>query len=64
MVKSALILKFLLLGLHRLLSMLKIESEKYAAQNGWEFDVSEEFSAFLGINMLTGICKLPSIKSY
>ena len=74
MVKSTLILKFLLLsnysinlksiGLQGLLSILKIESESYANQNGREREVSEdEFSAFLGIYILMGIHKLPSIKS-
>ena len=74
MVKSTLILKFLLLsnysinlksnGLQGLLSILKIESERYANQNGRAREVSEdEFSAFLGIYILMGIHKLPSIKS-
>ena len=67
-------LKFLLLsnysinlksiGLQGLLSILKIESESHANQNGREREVSEdEFSAFLGIYILMGIHKLPSIKS-
>ena len=52
------------IGLQGLLSMLKIESEKYAAQNGRECEVSEEeFSAFLGINILMGIHKLSLIRS-
>ena len=48
-----------------LLSMIKIESERYAAQNGRQFQISEEeFCAFLGVNFLMGINKLPTMKSY
>ena len=48
-----------------LLSMMKIESERYAAQNGRQFQISkEEFCAFLGVNLLMGINKLPTMKSY
>ena len=43
----------------------KIESEKYAAQNGRQFQISEEeFCAFLDVNLLMGINKLPIMKSY
>ena len=53
------------IGLQGLLSMLEIESERYVAQNGRDIEVSEEeFSAFLGVIILMGIHKLPSIKSY
>ena len=49
----------------RLLFMMKIESEKYAAQNGRPFQISEEeFRAYLGVNLLMGINKLPTMKSY
>ena len=45
--------------------MMKIESERYAAQNGRQFQISEEeFCAFLGVNLLMGINKLPTMKSY
>ena len=48
-----------------LLSMMEIESERYAAQNGWQFQISEEqFCAFLGANLLMGINKLPTMKSF
>ena len=48
-----------------LLSMMKIESERYAAQNRRQFQISEEeFCAFLGVNLLMGINKLPAMKSY
>ena len=53
------------IGLAGLLSMMKIESERYAAQNGRQFQISEEqFCAFLGVNLLMGINKLPTMKSY
>ena len=48
-----------------LLSTVKLESERYAAQNGGQFQISEEeFCAFLGVNILMGINKLPTMKSY
>ena len=53
------------IGLPGLLSMMKIESERYAAQNGRQFQISEEeFCAFSGVNLLMGINKLPKMKSY
>ena len=53
------------IGLPGLLSMMKIEPERYAAQNGRQFQISEEeFCAFLGVNLLMGINKLPTMKSY
>ena len=53
------------IGLPGLLSMMKTESERYAAQNGREFKISEEeLRAFLGVNIVMGINKLPTIKSY
>ena len=53
------------IGLPGLLSMMKIESERYAAQNGRQFQISEEeFRAFLGVNLLMGINKLPTMMSY
>ena len=53
------------IGLPGLLSMMKTESERYAAQNAREFKISEEeLCAFLGVNILMGINKLPTIKSY
>ena len=48
-----------------LLSMMKIESERYAAQNGRQFQTSEEeLCAFLGVNLLMRINKIPNMKSY
>ena len=53
------------IGLPGLLFMMKIESERYAAQNGRQFQLSEEeFCTFLGVNLLMGINKLPTMKSY
>ena len=52
-------------GLPGLLSMIEIESERYAAQNGRQFQISgEEFCAFLGVNLLMGINKLATMNSY
>ena len=45
--------------------MMKIEPERYAAQNGRQFQISEEeFWTFLGVNLLMGINKLSTMKSY
>ena len=53
------------IGLPRLLSMMKIESERYAAQNGRQFEIlEEEFCTFLGVTLLMAINKLPTMKSY
>ena len=52
------------IALPGLLSKMKTESERYAVQNGTEFKISEELCAFLGVNILMGINKLPTIKIY
>ena len=53
------------IGLPGLLSVMKIESERYAAQNGRQFQISEEeFCAFLDVNLLTRTSKLLTMKSY
>ena len=53
------------ISLSGLLYMIKKESERYAAQNRRQFQISEEdFCAFLGVNLLMGINKLPTMKSY
>ena len=53
------------IGLEELLTLIKTESERYAQQNGRVFQMTtEELSAFLGINLLMGIHKLPSVKDY
>ena len=53
------------IGLEGLLTLKKIESEKYAEQNGRLFQTTtDELAAFLGINILMGINRLPDIKDY
>ena len=53
------------IGLLGLLSMMKIESERYAAQNGRQFQISEEeFCAFLGVNLLMRINRPSTMKCY
>ena len=53
------------IGLPGQLSMMKIESERYAAHNGRQFQIpEEEFCSFLGVNLLMGTNKLPTMKSY
>ena len=53
------------IGLPGLLSIIKIKSETYGAQNGRQFQISEEeFCGFLGVNLFLGINKLPTMKSY
>ena len=43
--------------------MIKVESERYAAQNGRVFQTTNnELAAFLSINILMGINRLPTIK--
>ena len=52
-------------GLEGLLSLLKTESERYAEQNGRMFQTTlEELRAFLGINILIRIHKLPKMRDY
>ena len=44
------------IDLDRLLALIKVESERYAAQNGRVFQTTnDELAAFLGINILMGI---------
>ena len=53
------------IGLPGLLSMMKIESERHAAQNGRQFQISEEeFCAFLGVNLLMRINRPSTMKCY
>ena len=52
-------------GLEGLLSLLKTESERYTEQNGRMFQTMlEELCAFLGINILMGIRKLPKMRDH
>ena len=52
-------------GLGGLLLLWKTESERYAEKNGRMFQtIFEELCAFLGINILVGIHKLPKMRDY
>ena len=52
-------------NLEKLLELLVNQSNLYAQQNGREFKTNfEEMKAFLGINYVMSINKLPTIKSY
>ena len=54
-----------MVGLEGLLLLLKTESERYAEQNGRMFQTTlEELCAFLGINILMRIHKLPKMRDY
>ena len=53
------------IGLEGLLTLIKVESERYAEQNGRVYQTTiDELAAFLGINILMGINRLPAIKDY
>ena len=53
------------IGLEGLLTLIKIESERYAEQNGRVYQTTiDELAAFLGINTLMGINCLLAIKDY
>ena len=52
-------------NLDQLLQIIVDESNRYAQQKGREFQTNvEEMRAFLGINFIMTINKLPTIKSY
>ena len=52
-------------GLEGLLSLLKTKLVRYAEQNGRMFQTTlEELCAFLQINILMGIHKLPKMRDY
>ena len=54
-----------LINLDEFLHHLKLESERYAAQNGKTFEVSmDQLRAFIGFNFLMGYHKLPNLRSY
>ena len=53
------------IGLEGLLTLIKVESERYAEQNRRVYQTTiDELAAFLGINILMGINRLPAIKDY
>ena len=54
-----------LINLDDFLHHLKLESEKYAAQNGKTIEVSmDELRAFIGVNFAMWYHKLPNLWSY
>ena len=51
--------------IENLIKLIVVESNLYAQQKGREFQTNEqEMRAFLGINYVMSINKLPTIKSY
>ena len=53
------------MGLEGLFSLLKTESKRCAEQNGRMFQTTlEELKAFIGINILMCIHKLPKMRDY
>ena len=56
---------FLVIGLEELLELIVEQSNFYAHQNGRNFTVTkEELEAFLGVNFIMVINKLPTIAEY
>ena len=54
-----------LINLDEFLHHLKLESERYTAQNGETFEVSmDELRAFISVNFVKGYHKLPNQRSY
>ena len=54
-----------LINLDEFLHHLKLESERYAAQNEKIFEVSmDELRAFIGVNFVMGYQKLSNLRSY
>ena len=52
-------------NIDELVDILVDQSNIYATQNGQEFETNrEEMLAFLGINYVMSICKLPTLKCY
>ena len=53
------------MNIDELVDNLVDQSNIYATQNGWEFETNyEEMLAFLGINYVMFISKLPTLKCY
>ena len=51
--------------MNELLEVIVTETNRYATQKGCNFETMEdEMKAFLGINFITGINKLPSLEDY
>ena len=54
-----------LINLDKSLHDIKLESERYAAQNGKTFEVfMDELRAFIGVNFVMGYHKLLNLRSY
>ena len=52
-------------GINELLEIIVTETNIYATQNGGNFETTEdEMKAFLEINLIMGINKLPSLEDY
>ena len=52
-------------GMNELLEIIVTETNRYATQNGCNFETMEnEVKAFLGINFIMGINRLPSLEDY
>ena len=52
-------------GMNELLEIIVTETNGYATQKGRNFETTEdEMKAFLGINFIVGIKKLPSLEDY
>ena len=53
------------IGLEGLLTLIKVESERYAELNGRVYQTTiDELAAFLIMNIVIGINRLPAIKDY
>ena len=52
-------------GMNELIEIIVIETNRYAAQKGCNFETTDdEMKAFLGINFTMGIIELPSSKDF
>ena len=52
-------------GMNELLEVIVMETNRYTTQKGRNFETTEdEMKAFLGINFIMGISKLPSLEDY
>ena len=52
-------------GMNELLEIIKTETNRYVTLKGCNFETMEdEMKAFLGINVIKGINKLPSLEDY
>ena len=55
----------MVMGMNELLEIIVTKTNRYATQKGRSFETTEdEMKAFLGINFIMGINKLPSLGDY